>query len=100
MNAWSMALRPEERREQVRGQIAETVRVLTELLARSMTAEAFELELRMQVLWLTNAANQWQAAGLETARLLRARDIYLRREGPDFAQEITKGTENGEEAGA
>lgn len=79
----SMALKPEERKEAVRTQLREAARILTELEARrDVTAEAFEMELRMQILWLTNAANQWHQASCEEAHLLRMREIYLLREGP------------------
>lgn len=79
----SMGLRPEERKEAVRTQLREAARILAELEARrDVSVEAFEMELRMQILWLTNAANQWHQASYEEARLLRMREIYLQREGP------------------
>ena len=78
----SMGLRPEERKEAVRAQLRESARILAELEARrDVSAEAFEMELRIQILWLTNAANQWHQASLEEMHLMRMREIYLQREG-------------------
>lgn len=83
MSAWSMRLQPEARREQVRVQLAESVRILAALAARrDLSASAFEMELRMQILWLTNAANQWHQAEVEGAQIQRGRELMLRREGP------------------
>ncbi len=80
MNA--MGLKPEERKEAVRAQLREAARILARLEAqRAVSAESVEMELRMQILWLTNAANQWHQASCEEAQLLRLREIYLRREG-------------------
>ena len=79
----SMGMRPEERKDAVRAQLREAARILAGLEARrDVSAEAFEMELRMQILWLTNAANQWRQANCEEAHLLRLRGIYLLREGP------------------
>jgi len=79
----SMGLKPEERKEAVRAQLRESARILAELESRrEVSAEAFEMELRMQILWLTNAANQWHQASFEEAHLLRLRELYLTREGP------------------
>jgi len=78
----SMALRPEARKDAVRAQLRTAARILSELEARrDVSVEAFEMEMRMQILWLTNAANQWHEASVEEAHLLRMREIYLKREG-------------------
>lgn len=79
----SMALRPEERKNAVHAQLRESVRLLMQLESASgMSDEVFEFELRMQILWLTNAANQWHEAARERQQILQARAIYLKREGP------------------
>jgi hypothetical protein len=82
MSMNTMALKPEERKESVRTQLGESVRILEDLhVRRDLSAEAFEFELRMQVLWLTNAANQWRQATEEEKRVLQMREFYLKREG-------------------
>lgn len=82
MSMNTMALKPEERKEAVRTQLGESVRILEDLHARrDLSAESFEFELRMQVLWLTNAANQWHQATEEEKRVLQMREFYLKREG-------------------
>ena len=82
-STYGMHLRPEERKEAVRAQIREGARILAELAERhDLSDEAFELELRMQSLWLCTGANQWHEAARETAVLLRMRQIFLQREGP------------------
>jgi hypothetical protein len=79
----SLALRPEEKKEQVRTQLAETARILTHLAERrDMPAESFEMELRMQLMWLANAANVWHEAAIEELQIQRWREQYLKREGP------------------
>lgn len=79
----SQSLRPEERKEQVRTQLAESARILTHLAERrDVTAEALEFEVRMQIMWLGNAARQWHEAAVEEAQILRMRELYLKREGP------------------
>lgn len=76
-------LRPEERKDAVRAQVAESARLLGELEARrDLTAAAFELELRLQIAWLSSAVNHWREAAAEEALIVKARKLYLKREGP------------------
>ncbi|WP_395734116.1 hypothetical protein [Prosthecobacter sp.] len=82
MSMNTMGLMPEERKEIVRSQLRESLRILADLHERrDLSAEAFEFELRMQILWLTNAANQWHQATEEEKRVLQMREFYLKREG-------------------
>jgi chorismate mutase len=79
----SQSHKPEERKDQVLTQLAESARILQHLSERrDMSDEAVEFEMRMQIMWLSNAANQWHKAAQETAQIQRLRELYLRREGP------------------
>lgn len=81
--AWSMGLRPEEMMEHAREQLGESGRILSDLgVRRDVSDEALEFELRMQILWLTIAANKIHEAARQRAVIQQAREIYLRREGP------------------
>ena len=83
LNPWSPSMRPAERRENVRAQLERSAAILAGLAGRrDMTDAAWEMELRMQVLWLTNAAGHWHQAELEEAEILRVRGMFLEREGP------------------
>lgn len=82
-SAWSMALRPEEMMQHAREQMQESARILTDLAGRrDVSDESLEFELRMQILWLTIAANKIHEAARQRAVIQHAREIYLRREGP------------------
>lgn len=81
--AWSMGLRPEEMMEQAREQLQTASVILNDLSARrDVSDEAMEMELRMQILWLTIAANKIHEAARQRAVISQARELYLRREGP------------------
>lgn len=81
--AWSMAARPEELLEHARTQVAESGAILQKLAERrDVSDEAFECEIRLQMMWLGVAANKIHEAGKQKAAIDKARKLYARREGP------------------
>lgn len=75
------SMQPEARKDTVRQQLAESAAVLANLAAaRDVPAEQIEVELRLQIAWLSKAAHEWRTAANEEAAIARARVGWLRRE--------------------
>lgn len=73
---WSMGNQPEKDMDQVRSQIAESGCFLNELSERhDLSDEAFEMELRLQIHWLTCAGNKWRDAVARRTQMLRMKDL-------------------------
>lgn len=57
---------PEARKERARGQMREAAMSLLRMVeARALTPEQFEMEVRLQIMWLTVAVNDFHEAGRE-----------------------------------
>lgn len=76
---WSLGNQPEKDMELVRAQIVESACILAELSERhDLTDEAFELELRLQIQWLSIAANKQRDAAERKTQMLRMKALMER----------------------